>query len=183
MVKTIQTMFYPYCASSHVTIGERPILYNRVKKASTVKMNGAIRNSHSSRNCNNVCSALFKEYRVSIGDRQEHLLTSGLGTWIRVGMPNKCSPSLSVFSSRQSLLCLPNLRWAMSKVHFGDAWSIRSLRQSQQPLAQKPWWLQSVGLFPTVVIRARFLRDSFVRSLWGQSRIKGFDVKREKRRQ
>ena len=36
------------CASSHVTIGERPILYIRVKKASAVKIIGAIKNSYSS---------------------------------------------------------------------------------------------------------------------------------------
>lgn len=36
------------CASSHVTIGDRPILYIRVKKASAVKIIGAIKNSYSS---------------------------------------------------------------------------------------------------------------------------------------
>lgn len=35
--------------TSQVTIGLRPILYNRVKKARAVKIRGAMRNSHSSR--------------------------------------------------------------------------------------------------------------------------------------
>lgn len=38
-----------YCASSHVTIGDRPIFHIRVKKASAVKMRGAQMNSYSSR--------------------------------------------------------------------------------------------------------------------------------------
>lgn len=46
-----------YWASSHVTIGDSPILYILVKKARKVKINGAIINSYSSSMDSNDCSA------------------------------------------------------------------------------------------------------------------------------
>jgi hypothetical protein len=43
-------------------MGESPILYNRVKNAKKVKTRGAMMNSHSSRNCKNVCSFYYRGY-------------------------------------------------------------------------------------------------------------------------
>jgi hypothetical protein len=42
------TVDFTYCASSHVTIGDRPMFHIRVKNEIAVKMIGAHKNSYSS---------------------------------------------------------------------------------------------------------------------------------------